>query len=71
MKTQLSKPARDRARYTDEYKEQALQLAGQWSQCRQGCGGAGDPAPAALPLGTCRAPAGQHFDAWTEAPPQR
>ncbi len=26
MKTQLSKPARDKARYTDEYKEQALQL---------------------------------------------
>jgi transposase len=26
MKTQLSKPARGQARYTDEYKEQALQL---------------------------------------------
>jgi transposase-like protein len=26
MKTQLSKPARGSARYTDEYKEQALQL---------------------------------------------
>jgi len=26
MKTQLSKPARSKARYTDEYKEQALQL---------------------------------------------
>ena len=26
MKTQLSKPARGYARYTDEYKEQALQL---------------------------------------------
>ncbi len=26
MKTQLSKPARGRARYTEEYKEQALQL---------------------------------------------
>jgi hypothetical protein len=26
MKTQLSKPARHKARYTDEYKEQALQL---------------------------------------------
>ena len=26
MKTQLSKPARLKARYTDEYKEQALQL---------------------------------------------
>jgi transposase len=26
MKTQLSKPARSKARYSDEYKEQALQL---------------------------------------------
>ena len=26
MKTQISKPVRDRTRYTDEYKEQALQL---------------------------------------------
>jgi transposase len=26
MKTQLSKPARSHARYTDEYKEQALEL---------------------------------------------
>ena len=26
MKTQLSKPARSKAIYTDEYKEQALQL---------------------------------------------
>ncbi len=26
MKTQLSKPTRDKARYTDEYKEQALAL---------------------------------------------
>jgi len=26
MKNQLSKPARGKARYTDEYKEQALQL---------------------------------------------
>jgi transposase len=26
MKTQLSKPARGKARYSDEYKEQALQL---------------------------------------------
>jgi transposase len=26
MKTQLSKPARDRARYTNEYKESALEL---------------------------------------------
>src|SRR6266850_2329950 len=26
MKTQLSKPARSRARYTDEYKQQALEL---------------------------------------------
>lgn len=26
MRTQLSKPARGYARYTDEYKEQALQL---------------------------------------------
>ncbi len=26
MKTQLSKPVRERASYTDEYKEQALQL---------------------------------------------
>ena len=26
MKTQLRKPARDRARYTDEYKKEALEL---------------------------------------------
>jgi hypothetical protein len=26
MKTQLAKPAREKARYTDEYKEQALEL---------------------------------------------
>ena len=26
MKTQLSKPARSRARYTEEYKKEALQL---------------------------------------------
>lgn len=26
MKTQLSKPARDRARYTEEYKREALEL---------------------------------------------
>ena len=26
MKTQLSKPARDRARYTDQYKQEALEL---------------------------------------------
>jgi transposase-like protein len=28
MKTQLRKPARERASYTDEYKEQALELWG-------------------------------------------
>ena len=28
MKTQLSKPARDRASYTDEYKQEALELGG-------------------------------------------
>jgi transposase-like protein len=26
MKTQITKPARDRASYTDEYKQQALEL---------------------------------------------
>ncbi len=26
MKTQLSKPARSKARYTDQYKQEALQL---------------------------------------------
>jgi hypothetical protein len=30
--------ARSKARYTDEYKEQPLQLASQWSACRYGSG---------------------------------
>ena len=53
MKTQLAKPARIKASYTDEYKRQALGVvAGQWPQCRPGGGGAGHSRSAALPLGT-------------------
>lgn len=36
IKTQLSKPAHSRAKYTD-----AAVVAGAWSQCRQGGGGVG------------------------------
>ena len=37
MKTQLSRPARQKARYTEEYKQEALELwRAQWPQRGEG-----------------------------------
>lgn len=69
MKTQLSKPARSKAIYTDEYKEQALQL---WRASGRSAAKVavelGIRPPAALPVGTCRAIACD-LTARAEAPP--
>ena len=55
MKTQLSKPARSKARYTEEYKTGgAGVMAQQWPQRSQGSGRAGYSPTAALSLGARR-----------------
>jgi hypothetical protein len=47
MKTQLSKSARSKARYTDQYETGGIGVvACQWTQCSQGSGRAGDPSAA-------------------------
>ena len=57
MKTQLSKPARSHARYTEELQEgSARVMACQWTQRRQSSGRAGNSSTAALSLGTAQAP---------------
>ena len=53
MKTQLSKPARNKARYTEEYKKEALELwRSSGRSAAKGGSGAGDSATVTLPMGT-------------------
>ena len=53
MKTQLSKPARSKARYTEEYKKEALELwRSSGRSAAKGGSGAGDSATVTLPMGT-------------------
>jgi hypothetical protein len=52
MKTQISKPARERTSYTKQYKQEALSLwRASGRQRSEGGGGVGDPPAATLPLG--------------------
>ena len=52
MKTQLAKPARRTARYTEEYKKEALELwRASGRSAAKVAGRAGDPSAAALSLG--------------------
>ena len=59
MKTQLSKPERGKARYTEEYKQEALEL---WRNSGRSAVkvaaelGIRAPLPVALALGTAQAP---------------
>ena len=58
MKTQISKPARERTSYTEEYKQEALALwRNERSQRGQGGGGVGHSPTAALSLGALGASA--------------
>ncbi len=53
MKTQLSKPSRSKASYTDEYKREALELwRARGRSAARGGDGAWHPPAVALSLGT-------------------
>ena len=52
MKTQLRKPSRTKARYTEEYKQEALELwRAKWPQRGESRSRAGDSPTVALSLG--------------------
>jgi len=56
MKTQLSKPARTKARYTDQYKQEALELWRASGRSAAKVRPSWDPSAAALSLGAERVP---------------
>jgi len=69
MKTQLSKPTRSKARYSDQYKQEALEL---WRASGRSAAKVaaelGIRAPVALSLGPDRASTWRQLSTRTEAP---